>query len=298
VVRLTDVNNVSLSSSRKWSEVIETDVWIGPIVTASGTILNPWYVYPVRVKITLPSRLDLGKHGITLFFRDNQVWSTFSEKAMSCVFKAIHPYLLYRSFLNYNVWHLPKSRDNEDFEDVEIVRFNLKRLVRMEQNEKSGDSIGSCPYLEERNASVEVSSNDLSLYLQVLDESLGRAIEFYLQGCYNERYFLVEFYKAIEAIKHAFKCESEFLDSLKPHGITKKGYKMLTRVCSEETGEPIETARHAPRLGARPYPANLRYLLVDTRLYGTFELATTECRAVIDAYIKFLAATQRPTSAS
>jgi hypothetical protein len=100
---------------------------------------------------------------------------------------------------------------------------------------------------------------------------------------------LVEFYKAVESIRHTFDSESDFLQLLRPYGVTKGSYKRFTKECNDMLSAPLDIGRHAPKPDAPVYTVDLRNLLVDdTRSFKVFESATVLCRKVIDAYIEFL----------
>jgi hypothetical protein len=109
-----------------------------------------------------------------------------------------------------------------------------------------------------------------------------------LIGCDNPRYFLIEFYKAVEVVTKVFGGEDEFLKSLKPYGVAKSKFKKFGKVCNDMRLAPLNIGRHAPMPGAPLYSVDLRNLLVDPRSRDACESSTVFCRHVIDAYIAFL----------
>lgn len=124
--------------------------------------------------------------------------------------------------------------------------------------------------------------------MRVLNEPLHYAIAFYLIGCENLRYFLVEYYKAVEAIENELGGERRCLDILSPHGVDRATVKEFKAMCNDVRQAPLDIGRHAPARNAPLYSVDLRNLLGHPPSRGLFERATVACRQVIDGYLKLL----------
>ena len=191
--------------------------------------------------------------------------------------------------LNYNLFGpFLKPLDENALEEVDTIRFKVERIVRVEIERQEGEKIVRGFYQDGQEEWLEIPSDDLIQYLSVLNPALYYAVAFYLIGCENPRYFLVEFYKAVESVKHAFGNKKDFLQSLRPYGVMRKRYKEFTKVCNDMRLAPLDIGRHAPEPNAPLYTVDLRNLLVEPRSSEVFESATTFCRQVIDVYIEFL----------
>lgn len=271
---------------------------------ATGIILNPWYVLPPSVtaldgnlpddgmKITVPFRVELPKYGIKLFFRDDKLAFVFTDdsSARDYLINPIRYFLAYRAFINYNLFGpFRKALDEDAFEQVETIRFKVERIVRVETEEQVGGETVRGFYHDGQEAWIEISLDALIQYLNILNPSLYYALSFYLIGCQNLRYFLIEFYKAVESIKHAFGNQNGLLQSLGTYGVKRRRYKEFTKLCNDMRQAPLDIGRHAPAPNASLYSVDLRNLLVEPRSKEVFESAVTFCRQVIDAYITFLA---------
>ena len=254
---------------------------IGIKLQASGIIANPWFTLPPRIittggpsstiwdnkpDITPKSRIELEEHGITLCFQTDEIefaFSTDREEPRYFV-TPIQYFIGYRTFINYNItWPV--------VDHVEVAGFPLVDAIDFRRVE-----------------SVEaVPKSAISTYLQVLDEPLHYAIAFYLIGCENLRYFLVEFYKAVEAIENHLGGERRCLEVLSPHGVERSVVKEFKAQCNDMFKAPLDIGRHAPAPGAPVYAVDLRNLLGRPRSRELFEQATVACRQVIDGYLKF-----------
>jgi hypothetical protein len=275
-------------------------------IEATGTILNPWYELPTHVtvfdpknpsapndqpEITPPCRVDLSKHGVKLFFRDREVVFVFEGDSLTPrhLINPVRNFLVYRTFINYNlVGSSSKPIVEEIFEESDAVRFKIERIVRVEAEIKLGNEIIKSFHHEGKEEWIEVPIGDFSRYLSVLNQALYYAITFYLIGCDNPRYFLVEFYKAVEVIRNVLGGEDNFIKVLRQYGVTKKDYKQFTFMCNDTRQAPLDIGRHAPELDAPLYAIDIRNLQVDPRSSNALELATSFCRRVIDGYMAFL----------
>lgn len=263
---------------------------------ATSNILNPWYELSVvhvafsdpslanasseRLEITPPCRVELVEYNLRLFFQKNEIVFVFTDDSGHLIHPILY-FLIYLTFINYNmILGATKPLDESVFNKVDNIRFKIQRIISGEEEW------------------LEVGVDSVIQYLQVLNPTLYYALAFYLIGCDNMRYFLVEFYKAVEAIKNVFSNEAEFLKMLKPYGVTRSKFKKFMKVCNDMRFAPLDIGRHAPMPHAPLYSLNLRNLLVEPRSREVFESSTVFCRQVIDAYIAFLlqqAVQERPT---
>jgi hypothetical protein len=275
-------------------------------IKATGTILNPWYELPARVtvfdpknpnapndqpEITSPCRVDLSKHGVKLFFRDREVVFVFEGDSLAPrhLVYPIRNFLAYRTFINYNlVGLLSKPIIEEAFEESDAVRFKIERVVRVDAEEKQGDKIVKSFYHEGKEEWIEVPTDDFNHYLSVLNQTLYYAIAFYLIGCDNPRYFLIEFYKAVEVIQKNLGGKDRLIKALGQCGVTKTGYKRFSFICNDWSQAPLDIGRHAPGPGVPLDAVDIHNLLVDPRTSDMFQSATSFCRQVIDGYMSIL----------
>ena len=280
-------------------------------IRATGTILNPWYELPACVtvfdpenpsapndqpEITPPCRVDLSKHGVKLFFRGREVVFVFEGDSLAprYLVNPIRDFLAYRTFVNYNlVGPLSKPITEESFEEGVAVRFKLERVVSVDAEEKPGDEVVKSFYHEGNEEWIGVSTDDFNRYLSVLNQTLYYAIALYLTGCDNPRYFLVEFYKAVEVIRKDLGGEGHgsadrFIKALGQCGVTREDYRNFKYICDDDSREPLDIGRHAPKPDVPLYAVDIRNLLVDPRTSDIFRSATSFCRQVIDGYMSIL----------
>jgi hypothetical protein len=237
--------------------------------------------------------VDLTAHGIELFFEHDEMAFFFLDDTPSAgyLINPIRYFVTYRTYVNYNAIGFASSRpEGPTLTEAECVRFKLQEIVRVERDDPAGP--GTLVHHEGREAWVELPVASILQFLRVLNPTLYYAVTFYLIGCENHRYFLVEFYKAIEVIKNAFGSQAAFLDALQPHGVTRAAYEEFGMVSNDKRLAPLDIGRHAPLPGAPVYTIDLRNLLVEPRSREVFESSTVLCRRVIDGYIAFLTARQ------
>ena len=140
----------------------------------------------------------------------------------------------YKTFISYSLFGPFWNPSGEErFEKVDAIRFKIQRIFHVETERPEGEKIIRGFYHERREECLEIAVRDLIQYLNILNPTLYYATAFYLIGCENPRYFLVEFYKAIESVRHAFDSESDFLQLLGPYGVTKRNYKEFRGRCND-----------------------------------------------------------------
>jgi hypothetical protein len=281
----------------------------GPSISikAAGSILNPWYQLPVhvtlvgtglpsasdeRLQITPPCRVELEDHNLMLFFQNDEIVFVFTGDSLAprYLVNPIRYFFTYKTFINYSlIGTATHLLDNSVFDEVDRIQFKVERIVRVETDRQEGDRrIITGFYHTGKDEWLEIAAGSIAQYLRILNPTLYYALTFYLIGCDNPRYFLIEFYKAVEVIRHVFGSEKEFLNSLKPHGVEKSKFKEFGKVCDDMRLAPLDIGRHAPMPGVSLYSVDLRNLLVEPRSRDVFESSTMLCRQVIDAYMAFL----------
>ena len=135
--------------------------------------------------------------------------------------------------MNYNLYGFPDSDVAKLYDEVpetEIIAFNLERHVL--QQHREGD-IDLEHYVPE-STTLEIPRDMFDPFPKLLSNTLGLAVTYFLLGCENPRYFLVEFYKAVEVIKKEFGTEKAMTGSLNLYGFTKKSYQKLRKYANDD----------------------------------------------------------------
>lgn len=256
-------------------------------IRATGTISNPWYQLPSASEEITPScTLNLSTYNLNLFFnRDRIIFEFLDDSPFNY---ALQYYLIYRTFVNYNqIWPSDSSSIAGTFDEVETVPFKLERIVRKERDEIIGGRPIHFFRFDGKEHYIEITRDEIPHFLEVIknDDTLYLALAYYLVGCDNQRYFLIEYYKAVEVIKNEFSNEKKFLEGLKPYGVKKKEYSEFKKICNSK---PYDIGRHAPKKGSPLYTFDIRNMLINKESSDVFEPVTEFCRKVIDAYLGFL----------
>jgi hypothetical protein len=205
--------------------------------------------------------------------------------------RAVNPllyFIQFRTFLRYNIFWPPAGSDLAMYPGTDCIPFTLERIVPVETVETLGGKQVKPLHHESKGDVVHISQGELSDFLSVLNPSLYYALGFYLRGCENPSYLLVEYYKSVEAIRHVFGGEGPFLDALKPFGVVRDEYKTFARNSNDVEMAPLDIGRHAPKPDAELYAVDLRNMLVQPRSRDVIEQATRLCRAVVDGYLGYL----------
>ena len=226
-----------------------------------------------------------------LFFQNDEIVFVFTGDSLAprYLVNPIRYFLTYQTFINYNlIGPATHLLDNSAFDEVDRIRFKVERIVRVETERQKRDRAIKRFYHTGKDEWLEIAVGSIAQYLRILNPTLYYALAFYLIGCDNPRYFLIEFYKAVEVIRLVFGSENEFLNSLRPHGVEKRKFKEFGKVCDDMRLAPLDIGRHAPMPGAPLYSVDLRNLLVEPRSREVLESSTVLCRQVIDAYMAFL----------
>ncbi len=225
-------------------------------------------------------------HAITLFVEDE---AKHREGKYGWLNHLVN-FIVYQSRVRYNEYCNWLEDEEESFRACEeagaTVVFNLERRGPG-GIKKIGDvwvSMGTEP------CRLEVERALFDDFHKLIDRSLAIAITYFLLGCENPRYFLVEYYKSVEVLSNEFGEEAKMLAALSPYGLSKQMFKTLTRHANNAL-KPISFGRHAPNKNAYVLDLDIRSLMhPETIQHELFAESTKICRAAIDAYVTYLRA--------
>jgi hypothetical protein len=274
--------------------------------TASGAILNPWYIYAVvytsnqtnpfgkreAPEIASPQRIELADRGLRILFGPDAMIFCALDRDIGlpvCV-EPLRWFVLYRTLINYNmevpVLELP---DLDTYQLTEEVRILRNRLRMIEHGETVGGMKRITYSYTEDAETLKVSVTELLTYLRILDDPLSYALVYYLR-CEDPRYFLIEYYKATESVFEGLGGEKKALRALAPHGVSAKEYKRFARYCNEQMHGILDGGRHGPKPGATMETIDRKMFWSSPKALEVFECASRVCRSVIDGYMALRAA--------
>ncbi len=234
--------------------------------------------------VAAPTRLDLFRGQITILFTGCELVAfTSGESIETLPLDPLLYFIVYRSRVNYNGYCVPRAEFPHGFEAAKEVVFSLGRLVAVERDEEIGGVRCQRTYHEIRPWQARISLEEFEQYLRALQAELHMAITYFLIGCENVRYFLVEFYKCLEVIRKAFGGKSEMLGQLQPYGLVRNDYEKLMRYCNDDRN-PINVGRHAPEPGSRMRFVDFRNLLTEPFSREVWSESVRISRQAIDAY--------------
>ncbi len=246
---------------------------------------------PERVAVVQPCKLTLPHLGAAIVFGGDAI-TLFADDAKmpknGYLLDHLVNFLIYSSrvdYCEYCNWLADETLEGKEEVRHRIV-FNLERdMLTSEGTSKGiGKVAGRFVCLDIEAFQLEVDRGPFDLFHDMMDMHLAYAIAFFLAGCANTTYFLVEFYKSTESIRHAFPDEKSMLSSLAPYGLTRKSYKAFAQAAND-TMQPIAFGRHAPK-GKRVFGIDIRSLSRPTTFQGRlFREAMQTNRDCIDAYI-------------
>jgi len=260
-----------------------------PVIKASGTILDPEIALESTAFRDEPrvlerdTRLDLFDGQVVLLFAGSKfILLNYPEPKDRFPYYQLLYFIIYRSRLNYNIV-IPErlSLDPTALPSSTAVTFLLKRLVEMTRYET-----------EDCQISIEVQ--ELEDFLQICTPYLYFAIAYYLIGCENHRYFLIEFFKAVEVIENAFGGESLAINALRKYGVVRSDFKKLKRYANEQQ-RPFDIGRHAPK-GKDLRVIDIKLLLDEPLSDKIFCESVAVTRQAIDAYFAYLCDREKPKS--
>jgi hypothetical protein len=246
-----------------------------------------------KATIVKPCKLTLPHLGAAIVFNDDAITLFADDVKMATngyLLDHLAHFLIYSSRVNYCGycnWLADETLEGKE-EVGRTITFNLARDMSAHEGASKGigEVAGRFVCLDIEAFQLEVSREPFDLFHDIMDMHLAYAIAFFLAGCANPAYFLVEFYKSTESIRHAFGAERSMLSTLGAYGLAKKPYKAFTQAAND-TMQPIAFGRHAPE-GRNVFGIDIRSLSHPETLQGRmFREAMQTNRACIDAYIAF-----------
>ena len=284
------------SSQEAEADVMTTRGRLLPAIKASGAILDPEIVLdaiafgddpPVVVHDT---RLDLfGGKVVLLFTGSKFIPLTIPEPQDRFPYYPLWYFIKYRSRVNYNIVTPERlALDPASLSPSTTVTFTLRRLVEVTREEAIAGETRRFWHLEAVAHEISIDVRELEGLLRLCTPHLYFAIACYLIGCEHPRYFLIEFFKALEAIENAFGGESAAIDALREWGVVRADFKKLKRYASEQQ-RPFDIGRHAPR-GEDLLVIDVRRLLDEPLSRTVFRESVAATRQAIDAYFAYLRA--------
>jgi hypothetical protein len=263
---------------------------------ASGAIVDPEIVLgaiafgddpPVVAQDT---RLDLfGGQVVLLFTGSKFIPLTIPEPQDRFPYYPLRYFITYRSRVNYNIV-MPErlALDPSLVSASTTVTFKMRRLVEVTREETIAGETQRFWHDETEAHEVSIGLQELEDLLRLCTPQLSFAISYYLIGCENPRYFLIEFFKAVEVIENAFGGESAAIDALREWGMVRADFKKLKQYASEQQ-RPFDIGRHAPR-GEDLRVIDVRRLLEEPLSRTVFRESVAATRQTINAYFAYLRA--------
>jgi hypothetical protein len=246
---------------------------------------------PEKVAVVKPCKLTLPHLGAAIVFNGDAI-TLFADDAKMAkngyLFDHLVHFLIYSSrvdYCGYCNWLADKTLEGKEEVGRTIV-FNLERDASAHKGTSNGIGkvAGRFVCLDIEALQLEVDREPFDLFHEMMDMHLAHAIAFFLAGCANPTYFLVELYKSTESIRHAFRDEKSMLNALAPYGLARKPYKAFTQAAND-TMQPIAFGRHAPK-GKSVFGIDIRSLSHPMTIQGRlFREAMQMNRDCIDAYI-------------
>lgn len=261
-------------------------------VYASGSLPDPELTLPSSTwpekpnAVEADSRLDLYGGRVVLFFSGARFVPFLPEPHAQFPYYPLWYFLMYRSRVHYNVIFPEYLPEPPEIVRVNEVVFSLRRRVKVMSEDNRSWHYDTTPN------PVAVSVDEFEALLRCCTFELYLALAYYVIGCENVRYFLVEFYKALEAIENAFGGERQAIDALRPHGLAAASFKQLKRDAND-TRRALDIGRHAPA-GQDIRVIDVARLLEEPRSHEVFLRAVSAVRNAIDAYFEWLREARRP----
>jgi hypothetical protein len=213
-------------------EIHASDVIADPeFVLDTVVIIYPHEPGEPRV-VPIDTRLDVdvfnGK--LVLYFSGARLVLFASEPHERFPLYELLYFLIYRSRVHYNIISPPTmGLELPNLEPNSEVTFSMKRRTKVECDETIGGKRCLVWNYETEPCTVTVTRQELEDLLTFWTPQLHFALAYYLRGCENPKYFLIEFYKAVESIENALGGEGKTIASLEPYGVTGAVFKKLKR---------------------------------------------------------------------
>jgi hypothetical protein len=267
--------------------------------SALSTITNPYFEEYYDLESLSPNfkrdskivelcKLSLPNYGMLLVFEDKSVTfcinsETEKKNVGNPLVDPLVRYLIFSTYLNYNLVGGPKfSRSNLNaIPGTDRIKFKVGRLFQ--RTNGKGSVIKVLP------AVLHLKKESVEDYLSVINWELYLAISYYLIGCQNIEYFLIEFYKSVEIIKNYFGNEKIFKSCLEPFGLDYIAYKRFKRLANDERN-PLYIGRHAPKKDTMLSFIDVKNLISEPKSKQVFEESTHVCRDLISIFIHYLKA--------
>lgn len=264
---------------------------------ATGTVLNPWFEYPITTMIsaeggmkeTAPtisawSLMPFPEYGLELVAGPRELIfaDAGDHQGAGQAANVIEAYIEYRTLIAYNLVgaaDVPEPPPHP----VDPLRFARLRMHLEEVN-------GHIVYRGSTEEFAEVSSVEVHTFLRVFDQPLAQALQHYLNVT-DVRYILMEYHKAFEALAEALGGTLNARKLLAPYGIMKSEQSAFSALCNDQSRAPSELSRHAALPGADVHRVDPRRAYEDARFMRDFDAAATFCRKMIDAYVDYRANT-------
>jgi hypothetical protein len=263
------------------------------VIKASGAILDPEIVLEGIVGedphvVVHDTRLDLfGGKVVLLFSGSKFIPLTIPEPQDRFPYYPLWYFLNYRSRVNYNV--VGQERlvlDPAGLSVSKTVTFTLRRLVEVTREELIAGERRRFWHYETEAHEISVDVRELEDLLRLCTPQLYLAIAYYLIGCENPRYFLIEFFKAVEMIENAFGGESAAIGALSEWGVVRAHFKRVKQYANDQL-RPFDIGRHAPK-GEDLRVIDVRRLLEEPLSRQVFRDCAAATRQAIDAYFGYL----------
>jgi hypothetical protein len=264
-----------------------------PAIKASGAILDPEIELPSIAfgddppVVAQDTRLNLfGGQVVLLFIGSKFIPLTIPEPQDKFPYYSLWYFIKYRSRVNYNIV-IPERLDLDPaaVPPSDGVTFAVRKS-RPPTSDKSGFG-----HYETEAHEISITAREVEDLVRLCTPQLYLSIAYYLIGCENTRYFLIEFFKALEVIENAFGGEAAAIDALRQHGVRAADFKRLKRMANDEQ-HPFDIGRHAPA-GIDLRVIDVRRLLQDPLSREVFADAVAATRQAIDAYFSYIRAEAR-----
>lgn len=272
---------------------------------ASGTTRNPDVHFPPsrcvhttaetdsrpEPPVAKLARMSLPDIGLGLLFDDDKL--TYLVPAAAQITKdlwslteAFTRFIMFKTLMNYNIVWPPDPNEANRWNEApqsESVSFTLCRAVKKPFEDEQ--SKGWYPDFEPHQ--TVFTRKDMETYASVVNYELALAICYYLRGCDNAEYCLVEWYKALEVVRHYFGGEQKTKKALSPYGFDIAAFKKMTRYANDGR-KPLSIGRHAPRKGAPLIQLDMRRMEhpMAEQVFGD---AWGICRHVVEVFVSYLA---------
>lgn len=272
-------------------------------VKASSTIFNPYFCFPEDrlvqefpndkpfkgTKIVKLCKLSFPQYDFALLFNDNSIIyfipdSHLKNQHGNPLLIPLLYFISFKTFMHYNQDKRPEQNAYDLFNkatEIDSIPFNLGRIV-----EKKSEH-GYCQDIEP--VILTLKKQNVEDFLSAFNDYIYLAICYYLIGCENIRYFLVEYYKSIEIIRNYFKNMQDMKEKLCPYGFLKNNYNKLKQHANNER-KPLDIGRHAPKKVSKLHVVDMKHILENPISKEIFEESTRICREMIEIFIRYLKA--------